>query len=190
MSQALVFSVFALLQLTQLVLAVPSAPLPVDALNTAVRSTCRSGDCPSGYSLGSYYRSSTYLCSRSSDSYTALSKAANCPSGYTNMGLTCYRGPHSYTKCCTTIWSKCRCKSGYTNMGCHCQRWAKTLTSSHMICDSGYFLNKELGRCYKVCKSGYKNKGEYCHRPSSTIDYTCKSGEKKESYGKCCSSTS
>ena len=188
MAQALAFSVLVLLQLAQLVVAVQPAPLPVN-LNISIRSSWRAADCPYGYKLtcDSYDAASNIYCYRGSDSYTALSKRANCPSGYTYTGLTCYRGPHSYTKCCTTVWNKCRCRSGYTNMGCHCQRWAKSLPSKYMSCDSGYFLNEEIGRCYKKCKSGYTNKGEHCHRPESSEDYTCRDGEEKGSRGQCCS---
>lgn len=177
---------FATFVLADLSLAAPS---PVSSNNTlfkplSVHETlkCRNADCPSGSSRKGD------LCYFPFHSYTTWSKVANCPSGYTNMGLTCYRGPHSYTKCCTTIWSKCRCRSGYTNMGCHCQRWASSLTSGYMSCSSGYFLNKETGRCYQTCKSGYTSYGEYCKKPSvSKGNYimTCNDGEWKAA-DKCC----
>ena len=186
MTQVLAFLVVFLLQLTQFVVAVPSAPLTVDSLNTSVRSTCRKADCPSGYRLRADWASLERYCFRDQDSYNAASRRAHCPSGYTYTGLTCYRGPHSYTKCCTTVWNKCRCRSGYTNMGCHCQRWAKSLPSKYMSCDSGYFLNEEIGRCYKKCKSGYTNKGEYCNRPTSSVAFSCKYLEIRKKNGQCC----
>src|SRR6266705_970665 len=44
---------------------------------------------------------------------TTSGRVADCPAGYTNTGLTCYRGPDTYAKGCTTIFKKYECKAGY-----------------------------------------------------------------------------
>jgi len=94
-------------------------------------------------------------------SYSQGSRMADCPSGYSNTGLTCLRGHTSYGKSCCTVYGGCGCKSGYTDMGCHCAIHAHTLWGvHHMSCKAGEF--RTGGRCYKYCKSGYSNDGEVC----------------------------
>jgi hypothetical protein len=98
------------------------------------------------------------------------------------MGLSCYRGPDTYGKGCTTIFKKYDCRSGYTDNGCTCGRGASSLGASKMDCPSGYFLNSDLGRCYKKCPKGYTNTGETCFRGASTLGMSkmsCESGEFK-----------
>lgn len=88
------------------------------------------------------------LCSRGADTYSNPSKVADCPSGYTNMGLTCYKPPFS----------------------------SKGLSS--MSCKDGWF--RTGGRCYKKCKSGYTSVGEACMRGVSTLtsgNMSCESHE-------------
>lgn len=136
----------------------------------------RVADCPSGYT------NNGFTCGRGSHDIRAPSHVANCPSGYTNIGLLCSRGASSYGKGCTTIFKKYGCRSGYSDAGCFCLRHVSILTSSSMSCRTGYFLNKNLGRCYKNCPSGYTNTGEFCHRPVSTLSMgsmTCHSNEKR-----------
>ena len=88
------------------------------------------------------------LCSRGADTYSNPSKVADCPSGYTNMGLTCYKPPFS--------------SKGLSSMSCK-DDWFRT-----------------GGRCYKNCKSGYTSVGEACMRGVSTLtsgNMSCKPHE-------------
>eukprot|EP00122_Pirum_gemmata_P011510 Pgem_evm1s10664 len=123
-------------------------------------------------------------------SYSQNSRVADCPSSYTNMGLTCYRGPGTYSSDSRVA----DCPSGYTNTGASCYRAAHTYSQSSRVadCPSGYtnmgascykppFSSKGMGsmtckstefrsgaRCYKKCKSGYTNNGETCGRSART----------------------
>lgn len=56
-----------------------------------------------------------------------------------------------------------------------------------MTCTSGYFLNKNLGRCYKKCPGGYTNTGETCFRGVRTLGTSsmkCRGGEQRRG-GRC-----
>jgi hypothetical protein len=64
------------------------------------------------------------------------STVAACPSGYKNMGLTCFRGAHSTGK--SRTWCRGNCPPGYTDMGCHCFRGAHSLGMSSMTCPPGW----------------------------------------------------
>ncbi len=115
------------------------------------------------------YTNTGLTCYRGPHSYGTNPIAAACPSGYTNTGLTCYRGPHSYSKKCTTVFKKHPCKAGYTDMGCHCQRWAKTLSggTGPMTCSAD--RTKKGGLCHKKCNAGYSWTGTTCFRPAKTL---------------------
>ena len=64
------------------------------------------------------YTNHGLTCWRGSDDYWATSKVAACPAGYTNMGLTCFRGAHI-----THAPSKTpSCPGGYTNTGYTCHK--------------------------------------------------------------------
>src|SRR5580658_7955123 len=115
---------------------------------------------------------------------TIPGRVADCPAGYTNMGLTCTSGLTTYYN--PSIVADC--PSGYTNFGLFCKgtSWSTALsfkTSGSMTCPAGYFLNAEIGRCYKECKpGGYKSVGEYCMAGLDTLGasaMTCNSDEKK-----------
>lgn len=114
-------------------------------------------------------------------SYSAPSRVADCPSGYTNMGATCYKSPDSYTQFSRVA----DCPKGWTNMGATCYQtpswtypFGRSKGMSSMRCKSGEF--RTGARCYKNCKPGYQNTGEVCQRwaDSKGMDsMTCKSGE-------------
>ncbi len=145
---------------------------PKWANSTMPSSTGRVADCPSGYT------NNGLTCGRGAHTIAAGSRVANCPAGYTNMGLTCYRGPSTYAK------RGCRggCSPGYTDNGCFCGRGASSLGTGSMTCPDGYFLNRNLGRCYKNCPPGYTNTGETCYRAPSTLgieSMSCRDGEFK-----------
>ena len=130
---------------------------------------------------------------------SAPSRTADCPSGYTNMGLTCtnwhgwpwewhtvgygsFTCPSGYFK--SDITQRCHksCPSGYTNTGEFCHRLATSKGMESMTCPSGYFQSGATARCHKNCPSGYTNMGETCHRVLSilgTSSMTCKAGEHK-----------
>src|SRR5207247_11074399 len=116
-------------------------------------------------------------CGRGADNILAPSKLADCPAGYKNMGLTCYRGPSTYGNRC-----KGHCREGYTNNGCTCGRGASTLKASSMVCPEGYHKSDITKRCIVNCPAGYTNTGETCFKPASTLDMdsmTCNPGEKR-----------
>ena len=145
---------------------------------------------------GKYNR---YTCYRGPHDIYAPSKVADCPSGYTNMGLTCtnwngwpwdwhtvgwsyFTCPSGYFKSNVTHRCHKNCPSEYTNTGEFCHRVATSKGMSSMTCPSGYFQSKATARCHKNCPSGYTNMGETCHRPVSTLGLsamTCNAGEHK-----------
>jgi len=127
-------------------------------------------------------------------------RVADCPSGYTNNGLTCGRGSdeiYSPSKTAT-------CPSGYVNhsvFGCHrpystankldtcgifnipcggCPRGyydaglfcARDAHNTHAFtCPAGYSLIGDTGFCKPSCPAGYSYTLESCHRPVSTLGY-------------------
>ena len=64
------------------------------------------------------YTNHGLTCARGTDDIWAPSKVADCPSGYTNMGLTCFR-PHDSIHAPSRVAD---CPRGYTNMGLTCQK--------------------------------------------------------------------
>jgi len=133
------------------------------------------------------YTNNGLTCGRGANSISAPSRVADCPAGYTNMGLTCYRGPDTYGKGCTTIFKKFPCKAGYTDNGCTCGRGASSLGASSMVCPAGYHKSDITKRCIKDCPAGYTNTGETCFLPASTLgmgSMSCKPGEAGDS-GRC-----
>jgi len=133
------------------------------------------------------YTNMGLTCYRGPSTKSNGSSVANCPSGYTNMGASCYMGPSTYTKGCTTIFKKYSCRSGYTDNGCFCGKGASSLSMSSMTCPADQ--DRIGGRCYKKCPEGYTNNGEFCGRGASTLEMsamTCKEGfEKKGAVGRC-----
>jgi hypothetical protein len=125
------------------------------------------------------YTNTGLTCYRGPSTISNPSILANCPAGYTHTGLTCYRGPDTYTKPCTTIFKKHGCKAGYTDTGCFCTRAASSLSIGSMVCPAGY-TKGIAGRCYKACPSGYTNTGEFCGRGADSLgmsSMTCAKGE-------------
>ena len=125
-----------------------------------------------------------YTCYRGPNDIYSPSKVAKCPTGYTNMGLTCHKWwpPHTldggtsrftcdagYFKSGITFRCHMNCPSGYTNTGEFCSRIAHSTGMSSMTCDLGYFQSQATARCHQICPSGYINMGETCHRPVSTL---------------------
>lgn len=122
-------------------------------------------------------------------------RVADCPSGYTNDGLTCRR-PTDDIYAPSKLAS---CPSGWRNYGLTCTEklgtggcsvwkpWKCDTFSIHaepqrMSCPAGYFLNRITTRCHKNCPSGYTNTGETCHRPliiKGVDSMICKSSETK-----------
>lgn len=104
-----------------------------------------------------------------------LGRVADCPSGFTNMGLTCQSGGHTYARS-----RPADCPSGYTNNGLTCGRGGDTISAPSRLanCPSG-FTNMGL-TCYRgphsygkacttlwneaPCKAGYTNMGCHCQR--------------------------
>ena len=72
-------------------------------------------------------------------------RVADCPSGYTNHGLTCHRGSKDIYSPSKTA----SCPSEYTNTGLTCFRPAHT-----------YSAPSKSGKCPR----GYSNTGLTCHR--------------------------
>ena len=64
------------------------------------------------------YTNNGLTCGRGTHDILAPSKVASCPSGYKNMGYTCYRGPHSIH----APSRKASCPKGYSNTGLTCHR--------------------------------------------------------------------
>ena len=114
------------------------------------------------------YTNTGLTCYRGPSTISNPSILANCPDGYANTGLTCYRGPDTYSKGCTTIFKKFECRSGYTDNGCFCGRGASSLGGDSMVCPSGY-TKGTVSRCYKACPSGYTNNGEFCGRGADSL---------------------
>jgi hypothetical protein len=114
---------------------------------------------------------------------TVPGRVADCPKGYTNMGLTCTSGLTTYSN--PSIVASC--PSGYTNFGLFCKgtTWSTAFsfkTSGEMTCPPDYFLNAEIGRCYKNCKPGFKSVGEICAEGLDTLGssaMTCNADEVK-----------
>jgi hypothetical protein len=113
------------------------------------------------------YTNDGLTCRRPTDDILAPSKVADCPSGYTNMGYTCFRGLHTYHAPSRVA----DCPSGYTNMGLTCHKWwpPKSLGWGSFRCPSGYFKSDITHRCHKNCKAGYKNDGEFCSRHAHSL---------------------
>ena len=118
---------------------------------------CKSDETDTGYfclkNLGLYGR--------------GTGEVANCPSGYTNMGLNCGKGPSTYHNSSRVA----DCPSGYKNMGASCAKgkwpWEwKSKGIGSMTCKSNEV--KHGARCYPKCKPGYTNNGEYCGMGAST----------------------
>jgi hypothetical protein len=127
------------------------------------------------------YTNTGLTCYRGPDTISNPSILANCPAGYTNMGLTCYQGPDTYSKGCTTIFKKYECNPGYTDNGCFCGKGATSLGIDSMVCPSGY-TKGTAGRCYKACPSGYTNNGEFCGRGADSMGMdrmTCGPNERR-----------
>jgi hypothetical protein len=110
---------------------------------------------------------------------TAMSddgRIADCPYGFTNMGLTCFRGP-------SLFWAPSKlaiCPNGYTNVGYFCLNFPKSNTN--MGCPQGYFLSPYTMRCHRNCPSGFENIGEFCLKPAVTLPasaMSCNSNEVK-----------
>lgn len=79
-------------------------------------------------------------------------RVADCPSGYTNVGLTCYRGPDTIGNGGSTAAD---CPVGYVNTGLTCLRPADTKPNG--------------GSTSADCPSGYTNTGLSCLRPAESI---------------------
>ncbi len=96
------------------------------------------------------------------------SVAASCPATYTNMGLTCYRGPSTYGNPSRPA----DCAPGYRNMGLHC---GKGLHVGTFRCydkegkESDKSDRLHGARCYPKCRESYTNNGETCGRNANTI---------------------
>ncbi len=107
-------------------------------------------------------------------------RVADCPSGYTNMGLTCFRGADSISA--PSILASC--PSGWTNMGLFCGKWfLQTMGPSGMVCPAGYFKDDAVQRCHVNCPSGYTNTGETCFRGANSLSMDsmiCNAGEHKD----------
>lgn len=109
---------------------------------------------------------------------TTSGRVADCPAGYTNTGLTCYRGPDTYGAPSRLA----DCPAGYTNMGLDCQKGANIFDRKAISsCPSGYFLGAAK-RCYQNCRAGYTNNGETCGRGADSLGMsrmTCSGGEER-----------
>ncbi|MBI3229092.1 MAG: hypothetical protein HYZ45_02565 [Burkholderiales bacterium] len=107
-------------------------------------------------------------------------RVADCPTGYTNMGLTCFRGADSISA--PSILASC--PSGWTNMGLFCGKWfLQTMGPSGMVCPSGYFKDNVVYRCHQICPTGYTNTGETCFRGADSLSMesmSCPAGEHRE----------
>lgn len=110
------------------------------------------------------YTNTGLTCYREPSTIHNPSILANCPAGYTNMGASCFRGAHSFGHGCKRNPG---CPPGYRNTGCTCFRGAHSVSMDHMTCPAGYTRNG--GRCYRPCPSGYTNNGEFCGRGASSL---------------------
>ena len=108
------------------------------------------------------YTNNGLTCGRGADSYAWPSRVADCPSGYTNNGLTCGRGADSYS------WPSrvADCPSGYTNNGLFCGRGADSYSAPSRVAD---------------CPSGMTNMGLTCYKfpfdSRGLNSMSCKRGE-------------
>lgn len=105
------------------------------------------------------------------------SRVADCPSGYTNTGLTCSRAAD--TQAAPSVLASC--PSGYTNTGVSCYRepYIYAAASVNPICPTDYYYNG-FGGCTRDafiysapsraadCPSGYTNTGVSCLRGADT----------------------
>jgi hypothetical protein len=94
------------------------------------------------------------------------SAVANCPSGYTNDGLTCRLPPHDLYSPSVVA----NCPSGYTNDGLTCRRPPKDTSSPSKVanCPADY-TNTGL-----TCFRGLETYSKYCTTIFKT--FSCKSG--------------
>jgi hypothetical protein len=139
--------------------------------------TSRKADCPKDYNYELVEQPTNHghaRCKRSPSLYFVeepIGILADCPSGYTNMGLTCTRGHDSIPSPSYTP----DCPTGYTNTGYTCHRVYSSYTvwSTTADCPPGWTNNgATCGRgsddywngCGSVanCPSGYTNMGWYC----------------------------
>ncbi len=98
------------------------------------------------------YTNTGFTCFRPADTQSnGGSTVANCPSGYTNTGLTCFRPAATQSNGGSTV---ANCPSGYTNTGLTCLRPADTQSNG--------------GSTVANCPSGYTNTGLTCFRGVST----------------------
>lgn len=133
----------------------------------------RLADCPAGY-----HNIGGAGCGRTADSIPARSVPATCPDGFTNMGLTCYRGPEVYHKPAGEP-----CRPGFSSeLHIFCSRGAESLGGSSMSCPAGYFRSKVDDRCQLNCPAGYTNTGETCFRGTSVLgptSFSCHADERR-----------
>jgi hypothetical protein len=135
-----------------------------DTSKAVVAVKDRGGGC--SYAAGSSvadcpsgYTNMGLTCYRPPSTYSQGSRVADCPGGYTNMGATCYMPPDTYLQGSRVA----DCPGGYTNMGASCYKFPWwSLGMGSMSCNSNEF--KWGARCYRHCKSGYTNNGEFCGR--------------------------
>ncbi len=109
-------------------------------------------------------------------------RVADCPAGFTNTGLTCYRGPDFIAAGSIVA----NCPKGFTNMGLTCYKFPHSLGQKYMTCPEGYFKSSISARCHKICPEGYTNTGEFCQRDAVTLDssaMTCHEDEIKGGVG-------
>lgn len=108
------------------------------------------------------YTNTGLTCFRPMDSIPVPSSVANCPAGFTNNGATC-GSSRDYRH--PSILRPCT--DGYTNIGAYCSKGLDLFSESHWgTCPSNYFLG-ELGlRCFYDCEKAYGpnyyNTGDYC----------------------------
>lgn len=113
------------------------------------------------------------------------SRAADCPDGYTNNGLTCGRGAD------VAFWDDGRyadCPSGYRNMGVTCQRDLQTKTSdfglgSYESADCPRTYTNTGTSCYRVGLSSFER--DYFSKAFKSIDYDYERCENKYGRGNC-----
>ena len=98
-----------------------------------------------GHGTGSVYQKPPTT-TKPATTYAPPSRVADCPSGYTNMGITCHRVVSTYS----AASSVASCPSGYTNTGATCHRVVSTYSAGSSVAS---------------CPSGYTNWGATCHKP-------------------------
>jgi hypothetical protein len=116
------------------------------------------------------YTNNGLTCGRGAHSISAPNRVADCPAGYTNTGVSCYRGPSTYSKRCTIPGiRKYPCRAGYTDNGCTCGRGASSISLDRAVCPAGYHKGPTQ-LCLKDCPAGYSNTGlGTCFRGVSTL---------------------